>query len=167
MESKYLRLLPAIGLSLTCVLLSSGYDGRNGSKRQSVSTEENAEKAVLDRDFKIKYGQEVTVKGAGLKVKFESVLDDSRCPKDVTCVWAGDAKILISVRRANARESKIELHTNGQFNVAGEYQDYVIKLVALDPYPRTSAKVKPNSYVATLLIGKRITTSVTGRHGRV
>lgn len=148
----YFRLLPAIGLSLMCVLLSSGYDGRNGSKRKSVLAEENSEKAVLDRDFKIKYGQEVTVKGEGLRVKFDSVLDDSRCPKDVTCVWAGDAKIAISVRRANAKASKLELHTNGQFNQTGKYQRYVIKLVALDPYPRASAKGRPGSYVATLLI---------------
>jgi len=157
MESRYLRILLAIGLSLVCVVLSSGYDGRNGSrnrsKGRSVPIEERAGNAVLGQDFKIKYGQELTVKGTGLKVKFES-LEDSRCPKDVTCVWAGDAKIVISVRRGNARESKIELHTNGQFNLAGNYQHYVIKLIALDPYPRTSAKEKPGDYVATLLIKK-------------
>jgi hypothetical protein len=163
MKNMYLRILLAIGLSLMWVVLSSGYDGPNGSKRSSVPTEENAEKAVLNRDFKIKYGHEVTVKGAGLKVKFDSLLEDSRCPKDVKCVWAGEAKILITVKRANERESKIELRTNGEFILAAKYQDYVIKLVALDPYPRTSAKVKPSSYVATLLIGKRITSSVMGR----
>jgi hypothetical protein len=150
----YPGILLTIGLSLMCVLLSSAYDGRNISRHRSAPTEVNAEKGVLNRDFKIKYGEEVTVKGEGLKLKFDSPVDDSRCPRDVTCIWAGDAKIVISVRRGNGQQSKMELHTNGQFRQAGKYQRYVIKLVALDPYPRTSAKGKPSAYVATLLITK-------------
>ena len=110
--------------------------------------------SLLGRNFKIKYGQELTVKGQNLKVKFGSLLDDSRCPTDVKCVWEGDAKILISVRRANARASNIELHTSAHFKQAGKYQRYVIKLVALDPYPRTRGKEKQGDYVATLLITK-------------
>jgi hypothetical protein len=27
---------------------------------------------------------------------FKEVISDSRCPKDVTCIWAGEAKILVS-----------------------------------------------------------------------
>ena len=154
MKSRYLRILLAVGLSLVCVLLSFGHDGRNSAKGRSVATKENADKAILDREVKIKYGQEVMVKGQNLKVKFDSLLDDSRCPTDVECVWPGDAKILISVRRANANASNMELHTNEQFTQAGKYQRYVIKLVALDPYPRTRVKKKPSDYVATLLIKK-------------
>jgi len=157
MKTIYLRILLAIGLSMMCVVLSSGNDGRNGprnrSKGRSVPIEERAGNAVLGQDFKIKYGQELTVKGTGLKVKFESV-EDSRCPKDVTCVWAGDAKVVITVRRGNAKESKMELHTSTQLTQAGKYQRYVIKLVALDPYPRTSVKEEPSDYVATVLIKK-------------
>ncbi len=164
MSSVYLRILLAIGLSLMSVLPSFGVDGRSGSrsssKGRSVTNEDAATKAVLDRNFKVRYGQEVTIKGQDLKVKFDSVLDDSRCPKDVTCVWAGDAKVLITVRRGNGEASKMELHTNGQFAQIGKYQQYVIKLVALDPYPRTSVKGKPSDYVATLLIGRSILRSV-------
>lgn len=153
-----LRILLAVGLSLLWVVLGAGYDGRRGarnrSKRRSVPNEDSAKKAVLDRNFRVRYGQEVTVNGESLKVKFDSVLEDSRCPKDVTCVWAADAKIAISVRRVNGEPSKMELHTNGQFNQTGKYQQYVIKLVGLDPYPRSSAEVKPSNYVATLLITK-------------
>lgn len=154
MKTIYLRIPLAIGLSLMCVLLSFGHDGRNGAKGRRVPNEEAAKKAMLDRDFKVSYGKEVTVKGSDLKVKFESVVEDSRCPKDVKCVWAGDAKILIRVRRGNREASKMELHTNGQFAQTGKYQQYVIRLVALDPYPTTGVKGKPGDYVATLLIKK-------------
>ena len=152
MERIFIKMLFAFGLSLMCVLLSSGHDGRNGSRANSLPTDEAAKKAVFDRNFKVSYGKEVKVKD--LKVKFDSLVDDSRCPKDVTCVWAGDAKIVVSVRRGNSKASSMELHTNGQFAQTGKYQQYVIKLVALDPYPRTSVKAKPGDYVATLLITK-------------
>lgn len=158
MGNAHLRMVFAVGLSLTSVLISSGHDGRNrsrnGSKGRSVSVDEAAKKAVLDQNFKVWNGKEATITGQDLKVKFESLLDDSRCPKDVTCVWAGDAKIRISVRRGRGEASKMELHTSSQFAQTGKYQKYVIKLVALDPYPRTGAKGKPGDYVATLLIKK-------------
>lgn len=152
MKSRYLNVLLALGMSLMFVPLGSGYDGRNSSNGSSVDADAGA--VVLGRNFKVRYGNEVTVKGHNLKVKFDAVLDDSRCPSDVTCVWGGDAKVVINVRQANAKASKIELHTATQLGQAGKYKQYVIKLVALDPYPKTSVKVKPSDYVATLLITK-------------
>lgn len=154
MESTSLGIPLAIVLSLMCALPGSGYVGRNGLTDTSVPIEAQSENAGLEQNFKIKYGQEVMVKGQNLKVKFDSLLDDSRCPTDVECVWPGDAEIVISVKRANAHASNMELHTNEQFTQAAKYQRYMIKLVALDPYPRTRVKKKPSDYVATLLIKK-------------
>jgi hypothetical protein len=155
MRNISLRILLAIVLTLTCVLLSSGYAGGDRPKGHGVLIAEQSEEAVPDQNFKIKYGQELTVKGEDLKIKFDSLLDDSRCPTDVKCVWEGDAKILISVRRARAKESHLELHTNQNFTRAGKYQKYTIKLIALDPYPRTRFQGKQSEYVATLLIKKQ------------
>ena len=30
-------------------------------------------------------------------IRFKEVISDSRCPKDVTCIWAGEAKVLIEI----------------------------------------------------------------------
>jgi len=139
---------------LTCGLLGAGYVGCNGVASSDARTEERTGEAVLEREFKIKYGQELTVKGEGLRVTFASLLDDSRCPINATCVWEGDAEILIGVRRANAEESQIALHTNQKFSQAGTYRQYVIRLVALDPYPRADVENKESDYTATLLIKK-------------
>lgn len=151
MGSTSLKTLLAIVLLLMCVPLGTGHLRFD---RPTDAIEEPTAGPVLGRDFKLKYGQELTVKGQNLKVKFESLLEDSRCPKDVKCIWEGDAKLVISVRRGNAKESKIELHTSGNFAQTGKYNQYVIKLVALDPYPRTSVQEKRRAYLATLLITK-------------
>jgi hypothetical protein len=154
METIYLRILLAMVLILLCVPLSFSYVAPKGSTGTCVPVKEAAQTAVLGQSFQIKYGQELTVKGQDLKVKFGSLVEDSRCPRDVKCIWAGDAKILITVRRANAVAANIEVHTSPSFKQAGKYQRYVIKLVALDPYPNTREEKKPADYVATLLITK-------------
>ena len=143
------QFLLAMASSWVCLFWGAGHAGCNSSH-----IEERTDEAILDRDFKIKYGQELTVKGEDLKVKFVSLLDDSRCPANVTCIWEGDAHIQIGVRRANAEESKMELHTNARFNQAGKYQRYVIRLVALDPYPGTEAGKERSDYIATIRINK-------------
>lgn len=154
MESTFLKILLAMVLILLCVSPSFSYVAPKDSTGTRVPIKEPSDAAVLGQSFQIKYGQELTVKGQNLKVKFGSLLDDSRCPSDVKCVWEGDAKILISVRRANSVASKIELHTSANFKQAGKYQRYLIKLVALDPYPKTRGERKQSDYVATLLITK-------------
>lgn len=37
------------------------------------------------------------VKVEGYQLTFKSVVSDGRCPKDVTCVWPGEAEILIEI----------------------------------------------------------------------
>jgi hypothetical protein len=157
MKSISLRIPLTIVLSLMCVLFGAGYIGCNGANDVATYIEERIDEAILGRDFKIKYGQELTVKGEDLKVKFAFV-QDTRCPENVDCYWEGDAKILIGVRRANAEETQVELHTSSRKNKSytqeGKYQQYVIRVVALAPRPRTDVERKISDYVATLLIKK-------------
>ena len=63
-------------------------------------------KAVrLNKDFTLRKGQRVTLKGSRvLAIKFVAVESDSRCPKDVNCVWAGNAAVQVQV--STGRRSK-------------------------------------------------------------
>src|SRR5688500_566979 len=54
--------------------------------------------------FNVRYGQTVTV--AGTRISFTEI-NDSRCPKDVVCVWAGDAAV-----RLESGTEHVVLHTN-------------------------------------------------------
>jgi hypothetical protein len=152
MKGISLRILFAIVLSLMCILFGAGNIVSNGITVVAAHVEERTSEAVLEQEFKIKYGQELTAKGEDLKVMFASV-QDSRCPIDAKCHWAGDAKILIRVRRPNVEESQIELHTYLRPQEV-KYQEYVIRLVTLYPRRRVRVEVKPSDYVATLLIKK-------------
>ena len=59
----------------------------------------------------LKAGQRKSAVKGRLKIKFLSVEEDSRCPEGAQCIWAGNAKIKISV--SGMYETKtFELNTN-------------------------------------------------------
>ena len=141
MKKVSIRIL-LVGLVLSMCVFA---DARTKRSRNAV---------VLGTEFKVRQGQQVMVKGENLSVSFDAVLEDSRCPTGVNCVWAGDAKIAIGARPAKGEAATLELHTNGQFAQVGMYQQYTVKLVALDPHPKADVETAQKDYVATLLVTK-------------
>lgn len=85
----------------------------------------------------------------GLGLRFIAVADDSRCPTQVQCVWAGDALVLIESARAAGDARLDTLHTNldPRAVVLGRVE---LRLVRLDPYPETPGPIPPGQYVVTL-----------------
>ena len=60
--------------------------------------------AAPGQTFELPLGQTATVKGTGIRLTFKDVRTDSRCPVDVQCVWAGEAKIGIVISRDGTPE---------------------------------------------------------------
>lgn len=87
-----------------------------------------------------------------LTVRFVELVEDSRCPVDTNCVWAGNATIKIRVKK-NGRSHELTLETNGPQHTA-KVAGYSIKLVGLTPEPRSNIRINRNGYVATLSIMK-------------
>jgi hypothetical protein len=97
--------------------------------------------------------QEKAVPNAGFKIKFSEMVEDSRCPADVQCVWAGNAKVKIEVRRGRGLSKTFELNSTTAPNVV-KYNGYEIKLKELTPRPRTNARINPDKYEAVFEITK-------------
>jgi hypothetical protein len=93
-----------------------------------------------------------TAQVQGLAVKFDGVSADSRCPLGVTCVWEGDAVVIVTASQPPAAGSAVELHTSGRFPQEGAHGRYRIELVSLAPQPREGEAVPPAQYRATLRI---------------
>jgi hypothetical protein len=90
----------------------------------------------------------------GLRLMFDRVTADSRCPLDALCVWAGEAIVVLTLSQSAAPQAERELRTTPAFSEAS-YLSYVIKLVALAPYPRSTQQIRPEDYVATLTVDRR------------
>lgn len=85
------------------------------------------------------YQQKVDFKD--YEVKFKKVITDSRCPKNVMCVRAGEADVLVSIYKNGKflEDKKIRIDASGYVmesnNLAFNAKDFKIYGFALSPYP--------------------------------
>jgi hypothetical protein len=113
-------------------------------------------KVVMDKNFVLSVGQEVSTADGKLKIKFLSVAEDSRCPKGVNCIWEGNARVVLQVGKVNGTPVKLELNTSPREGTAGGgHGQYLIKLVEVAPYPVAEQPIKPQSYAVTLVVSKK------------
>lgn len=114
------------------------YDKDPTTNEQSVTLGINKSKKVIDRR---------------VTVTLLAVLEDSRCPKDVDCIQAGNARVRISLRKGTEASKTFDLDLNpGQKSVIFEYWKFTLS--ALTPYPETAAPIKRNKYMATLTFSR-------------
>lgn len=101
-------------------------------------------------------GQKRTVADFGMKIKFLDVIEDSRCPEGRACVWAGNAKVRISVWTGRQRPLVLEVNSTLKPQVVN-YGRYEIRLAALEPRPTgDNAQPATNSYIATFTVRKLV-----------
>jgi hypothetical protein len=109
----------------------------NAQSAQPVSVRINNQKSVM-RDR--------------LRIKFVAV-EDSRCPRDANCVWAGNAKVTIRVTNRRGQSRTFDLNTNLQGKSA-RFDGYEITLGAVSPYPSSTARINRNGYTANFTVTK-------------
>src|SRR5690606_16678324 len=96
---------------------------------------------------------------ANKSIRFKEVVSDSRCPRDVTCVWAGEAKVVVEIfENGKLLEEKI-ISTNAgnvPLNFQGENIAYGISSLVLLPYPTTETKKEKQPYTLNIMIREKI-----------
>lgn len=98
----------------------------------------------------VKCGRQKASGKTGLTIKFVSVVEDSRCPEGVNCIWAGNAKIKVKI--SDKRGSK-EAEMNTTVGPLGDqYGGYAIRLVSLKPLPTQKGRPSPGTYRAEFSI---------------
>jgi biotin carboxyl carrier protein len=112
----------------------------------------DVKRVKLNQETEIQVGEMVSV--GGLKIRFVTVAEDSRCPEGVKCVWAGNGKIVLKVSKAGKHSANINLNTGIEPKHI-LYAGYDIKLVSLNPYPKEGEKIKKGDYVATLVVNRK------------
>lgn len=131
---------------LTAVLSACG-----GREDQTVEI-------ILGEPFTVRIGQTAVLAAEELRLTFESVVEDTRCPTNVECEWSGEARPLVIVHHSENDSTSLDFNTNPfpdltveQFTV----RDYLIRMEALDPYPDDiHDPIEPEEYRLTLLITK-------------
>ncbi|MEO5589461.1 MAG: hypothetical protein ABIS03_07740 [Gemmatimonadaceae bacterium] len=101
------------------------------------------------QQFQIVIGQDARLQKTGIVIKLVSVAEDSRCPSDVQCVWAGNARLALDLSggATGSTRSSVNLTLDPQ---SVSYGGYVIRFVSLEPVPRSGKAIPASNYVATL-----------------
>ncbi len=97
--------------------------------------------------------QQKTAARGKLKIRFLSLIEDSRCPTDTNCVWAGNARIEIKVTGRRGASKTFELNTGLEPQTIN-FEGYEIKLTDLNPKPATNVRINRNGYKAVLSVRK-------------
>jgi hypothetical protein len=120
--------------------------GCNGSPTQPDAT--------LGQPFEVRAGATAELPD-GIRLTFDSVVWDSRCPIDAICVRAGEAVIAITLSKAGTVAAEFDVQTDPPDRRSAVYSGYSITLTALQPFPRSDRQFQPSDYVATFVVNVR------------
>jgi len=105
----------------------------------------------IDTRFTLAPGETASVQGRGVRLRFEGVTGDSRCPADAICIQGGDAVVKL-VASGDAGSLSIDLHTGDASRASVTYGNVKVSLVELQPYPFSTRTIAPGDYRATLVV---------------
>ncbi|WP_426278846.1 hypothetical protein ACN9MN_06350 [Chryseobacterium sp. S-02] len=125
----------------------------NAQKETKTSTKVNVDKngvtEVTNKNGEIIYfneGENKFLKEYQMNVTFKGVSEDSRCPKDVTCVWAGVAVAQVEVMGTATRPMTLNLasidNKGRNYTKSTEFNGYIISLADVQPYPGATEGTK-------------------------
>jgi hypothetical protein len=109
--------------------------------------------AELGKPFTLAPGESASLESGKITVRFVSVSEDSRCPKNEQCVWAGNARIELEVRPGTGSPRAIALDTNPRGGLPqAELDGYFIVLEGVAPQPIAGRAMAAGDYRVTLSV---------------
>ena len=103
----------------------------------------------------LKQGKKKSAAKGDFTLKFVSVAEDSRCPADAQCVWAGNAVVNVMITDRQGVSKTMAMNT-GRGPAGDQYRGWAIYLTELTPVPKSGSKIKQKAYTATFTI-RRLT----------
>ena len=104
----------------------------------------------LGEEFELAVHQTAQMTAENISVTFQEVLEDSRCPVDVTCIWAGLAKVSLQVS-VSGQERELSLSTSPPENSA-VFENYTFWLILVRPVPRSDQNIDRSAYFVTVRV---------------
>ena len=103
-----------------------------------------------NQPFELAVGDTAVVND-GLRLRFDAVRSDSRCPMDALCVRAGEAVVGVTLSMPGEAPAGRDLETIPARSQT-TYSRFTISLSQLQPYPRSDREIHRRDYVATFIV---------------
>jgi hypothetical protein len=113
--------------------------------------------ASLGKQFSLHIGQTASIASEGLKITFDDVTADSRCPKNVQCIWTGQVTCLLTMVKEGDIPPKSQMVINqmGSTNPARQvFEDRYMLTFDVQPYPVSGQTISKSDYVLVLGVAR-------------
>ena len=110
--------------------------------------------ALIGKEFSLGIGQTANIEGEKLIIKFKAVLEDSRCPVNVVCVWAGNGKVEFEILDIDGQNKTVTLNTEEEPRVT-TLKGHNLKLISLNPLRIDGVSISPGDYSVKLLVERK------------
>jgi hypothetical protein len=119
---------------------------------------DNEVSASFGKEFTLPVGSTAVFQTDDLRIKFGEVTADSRCPKGVQCVWAGEAKCALLIGRGTSLSAFELVDIGGQsgYSTASfRNNDYNLTFsFKVEPYPEAGKNLDSGAYILLLTVNK-------------
>ena len=95
----------------------------------------------------LKMGTSVSLEDTDLSLTFSDVTHDSRCPKDVNCIVAGKAVVVLEVS-TEGETTKLTFDIAPDGSDERRIDDLTVRIVALGPEPVGGQRMERSTYVS-------------------
>ena len=114
------------------------YVGRSGPKCE-FKCPEVSEASTTEKVFKPTLSlNQIFELDSGIQFSVLAVTEDSRCPSDVTCIWAGTAKIIL---KADSSSEELEIG-----KTMTTPNGFLVTFEDIKPYPVSTQKTRDEDY---------------------
>jgi hypothetical protein len=127
---------------------------------QGAAEAQEQPERYLNKYFRIKAGESVSIPSENMTIWFVDVTEDSRCPRGVQCIQAGQATALIRIEASDTPPSATLTTLPGSMLSEDSHMrgDYVFVMHSLRPYPTESMPLDPTTdqspYVLIMMVTK-------------
>lgn len=107
--------------------------------------------APLGETFSLAVGESAAIDGENLRLTFDGVPRDNRCPRDVQCIVAGAATVVLTAEGGGTQEElTVDIPPGG--SAAGHFEGFEITVANVEPAADTRRRIEPEDYVVTLVV---------------
>jgi hypothetical protein len=106
--------------------------------------------ARLGEQFDVRVGETAYLADTHLSIRVNAVPEDSRCPRDAVCVWAGNARVSLT-RREGSNADAVELNSTVEPRAVTRW-GHTVQLIDVQPVPIAGQPIAAQEYVVRLLV---------------
>lgn len=126
-----------------------------GSIMSSCNTSPGVKRVNLDREFTLAIGESAGIEDQNMEITFLQVLEDSRCPRNVTCIWAGRVSAAVEITGSQPGYKMVLTQPGLSGQPATEtYKEYEFAF-NVTPYPESGKQIASEEYRLNLTVSKK------------